>query len=163
GMALLSSLLAMAMLLALGMAIVISATTDTVTNKSARLGSQAFFAADAGIGIARRALEKAFSDRLLPLPSDLASRHASPYIYALNAGYPDTFQLLPDPDTTDGQACTFYSDVKNNAQGLTCVSARDSRFDTLNSTSFSVNVSSLTGTLSLSPVAGSPNTDPTKL
>src|SRR5258708_2127159 len=59
GMALVSVLMASTMLLALGMALVSSATTDLVTCRSTQLGGQAFFVADAGIGIARRAMEKA--------------------------------------------------------------------------------------------------------
>ena len=56
GMALITSLLATTILLALGMAVVLSATTDTVTTKAQRVGEQSFFVADAGVGIARRAM-----------------------------------------------------------------------------------------------------------
>jgi len=52
------------MLLALGMAVVMSATTDTVTTKAQRVGEQSFFVADAGIGIARRAIEQALSEEI---------------------------------------------------------------------------------------------------
>src|SRR5215470_10638537 len=64
GMALITALMSMTMVLALGMAIVFSATTDTITTKTARISEQAFFAADAGVGIARRALAKALDDKL---------------------------------------------------------------------------------------------------
>ena len=163
GMALISALLAMTMLLALGMAVVLSATTDTVTNKSARLGNQAFFAADAGIGIARKAMEKAFRDRLAQLQTDLASGAATPYIYTLSSSYPATFQVLPDPDSTAGQSCTFYSDIRTNAQSLTSVAARNSRLDALNSSAFTVTISPFSGTLSVSPSMPAPNTDLTLL
>src|SRR5438067_2212995 len=52
GIALISTLMVMAMLLALGMAVVYSTTVDTNVTKSQRVGEQSFFAADAGLGSA---------------------------------------------------------------------------------------------------------------
>ena len=46
------------------MAVAMSATTDTVTTKSQRLGEQSFFAADAGVAIARRALSTALQEEI---------------------------------------------------------------------------------------------------
>ena len=59
GIALITALMVTTMLLALGMAVVMSATTDTTINRSHRLGEQAFFAADGGLAVARRALATA--------------------------------------------------------------------------------------------------------
>ena len=50
GIALISTLMAMTMLLALGIAVVYSTTVDNVVTKSQRVGEQSFFAADAGVG-----------------------------------------------------------------------------------------------------------------
>ena len=63
-MALITALLATTIMLALGMAIVFSSTGDTTTTKVQRAGQQAFFAADAGIGIARRALAQALTEQI---------------------------------------------------------------------------------------------------
>lgn len=153
GMAIITALLATTILLALGMAIVFSATMDTVTTKTARLSEQAFFAADAGIGIARRALAKSFEARLDKLKKDLKSGAAVPYLNpARDTANPHVFpnvQLLPDPDTTDGQSCAFYQDVINNAVTLCSDATRNSRLNTLNGTSFTASFSPLSGKLSL--------------
>src|SRR5688500_2869074 len=64
GIALITALMISAILLALGMAVVMSATSDTVMTKSQRVGEQAFFAADAGVAIARRALSTALQEEI---------------------------------------------------------------------------------------------------
>lgn len=151
GMALITALLATTILLALGMAIVFSATMDTVTTKSARFGEQAFFAADAGIGIARRAMAKSFENRLAQLQTDLAAGTRVPYLNPprvdLNT-FPDV-QLLPDPDTPDGQSSTFYSDVLTNAVTLSNDASRNTRLSNLNGASFTASFSPLSGKLEL--------------
>lgn len=151
GMALITALLATTILLALGMAIVFSATMDTVTTKSARISEQAFFAADAGIGIARRAMAKAFEDRLALLKANIAAGTVTPYLNPARVDvntFPDV-QLLPDPDTTAGQASTFYSDVLTNAVTLCNNTSRNSRLSNLNGTSFTATFSPLSGKLEL--------------
>lgn len=151
GVALITALLATTILLALGMAIVFSATTDTVTTKSSRLSEQAFFVADAGIGIARRALAKSFENRLVQLQTDLQNKTVTPYKNPPRVDaqtFPD-IQLLPDPDTTDGQNSAFYSDVLNGAVSLSNDNARRSRLSALNGTSFTASFSQLSGSLDL--------------
>jgi len=151
GMALITALLATTILLALGMAIVFSATMDTVTTKSARFSEQAFFAADAGIGIARRAIAKSFENRLAQLKTDIAAGTVVPYLNPARVDvntFPDV-QLLPDPDTTAGQSSTFYSDVLTNAVSLSNDASRNTRLSNLNGTSFTVNFSPLSGKLEL--------------
>jgi Tfp pilus assembly protein PilX len=64
GIALISALMVMTILLALGIAVVYSTTVDTVVTKSQRVGEESFFAADAGVGIARRALAQAVSEEI---------------------------------------------------------------------------------------------------
>src|SRR5437763_9397263 len=64
GIALISALMVMTMLLALGIAVVYSTTVDNVITKSQRVGEESFFAADAGVGIARRALAQAVSEEI---------------------------------------------------------------------------------------------------
>jgi hypothetical protein len=151
GMALITALLAMSMLLALGMAIVFSATSDTITTKTSRLSQQAFFAADAGVGIARQALVQALNENLNQLKADINSGAATPYNYTAPADiyhFP-TVQLLPDPDTTAGQNSTFYQTVLARAASLSSVAARNDKLDALNSSSFTASFNSLSGTLSL--------------
>ncbi|MFL6212941.1 MAG: hypothetical protein ACJ74J_03505 [Blastocatellia bacterium] len=155
GMALITALLATTMLLALGMAVVFSATSDAVTTKSSRLSEEAFFVADAGIDIARKALTKAFQDRLTQLQTHLAASPPTETPYRNNppaqtGQFPDV-QLLPDPDSTDGQSRQFYRDVLNNAVSLCNVTARNNRLRALNDTSFTVAYGPLSGTVSLVP------------
>lgn len=160
GMALITALLATTILLALGMAIVFSATMDTVTTKSARVGEQAFFAADAGIGIARRAIAKAFEDRLTQLQTDLAAKTVALYKNDPDPTDPQhnfpIVQLLPDPDTTDGQNSTFYSDILTNAIYLCNNTYRNTRMYDLNGTSFTASFSPLSGKLELIRTPGNP-------
>src|SRR2546423_14050198 len=73
GIALISSLLATTVLLALGMAIVFSATVDTVTTKSQRVGEQAFYAADTGLALARRSLITAMSEEMTKIVNGTAT------------------------------------------------------------------------------------------
>lgn len=152
-MALVAALLATTMLLALGMAIVFSATTDTTTTKSSRLSEQAFFVADAGIDVARRALVKAFQDRLTLLQTHMAASPPTETPYINNppsqTGQFPNVQLLPDPDSTDGQNSQFYRDVLTNAASLCNLAARSQRLNTLNGTSFTVSFAPLSGSVSL--------------
>ena len=151
GMALVTALLATTILLALGMAIVFSATMDTVTTKSARISEQAFFAADAGVGIARRAMTKSFENRLTKLQKDLKTGAVTPYLNPPRADlnvFPDV-QIVPDPDTTDGQNSSFYSDVLTGAVTLSNDSARNSRLSSLNGSSFTASISPLSGKVEL--------------
>ncbi len=141
-MALITALLTMAILLALGMAIVFSATTDTVTTKSQRVGEQAFFIADAGIGIARRALAQAFGEELNKIQTGETGFYSGPTSAGANQ-FPDV-QVIPNPDGTWN--IPFYARVKARAEALIRDQARDQLFDQLNGSSFQVNFSPLAGT-----------------
>src|SRR5438477_11674773 len=93
GIALITALLATTILLALGMAVVFSATTDMVTTKTQRVGEQAFFAADGGIGVARRALAQAFSETMDQIKAGtIAFYKKNP---PLAVGYFPDVQVLP--------------------------------------------------------------------
>src|SRR5918999_5255279 len=72
GMALISALMISSIMLALGMAVVFSATTDSTITRSQRIGQQAFFAADAGISIARRALATALEEEIQKIANGTA-------------------------------------------------------------------------------------------
>jgi hypothetical protein len=152
GMALISALMAMTLVLALGMAIVFSATTDTITSRMARQGEQAFFVADAGVGIARRALAQALQDQLATMQAGLnaSPQTFNPYsLTTVTNQFPDVM-LLPDPDTTAGQSSTFYQTVLTNARAIAnSNTTRNSRLDALNGTSFTVSYDGLSGSLSL--------------
>ncbi len=148
GMALITSLLATTMLLGLGMAVVLSATTDTVTTKAQRVGEQSFFVADAGVGIARRALEQALSEEIEKIRDGTTPIYSNPP--ASGGQFPDV-QVIPPPVANGSWVSqpAFYQRVKARADALTRNSARDDEFDQLNGSNFSVTFSPLTGSLTL--------------
>ncbi len=164
GVALISTLLVMTMLLALGIAIVLSSTTDTVTTKSHRVGEQAFYAADTGLSLARRALLTALSEEISKIVSGTATYGQSGSGYYLIDATPadgsfPTVLVIPDPD--DFPAYQFYVNVYARAQQLVASAVADSTystFKTLNDTSFVVVFRPLAGTVDFSPVP----TDPSK-
>ena len=149
GIALISALLASTMLLALGMAVVMSATTDTVTNRAQRVGEQSFFVADAGIGIARRAIEQALAEEIDKIRDGTAPfyRNNPP---ASPGQFPDV-QVIPAPVSSSSWSAQpmFYQNVKTRADQLVRNSIRDQEFDSLNGSSFSVNFKPFTGSLAL--------------
>lgn len=156
-MALITSLLATSMLLVLGMAVVLSATTDTVTTKAQRVGEQSFFVADAGVGIARRAIEQALSEEIEKI------RNGTSPFYRNNpptssGQFPDV-QVIPNPVASSNPDWSdqpvFYRNVKARADQLVRNTARDQEFDQLNGSNFSVGFSPLTGTTTL--VTQTPN------
>ena len=124
GMALVTALLAMTILLALGMAVVFSATTDTVTTKTQRVGQQAFFAADGGIGVARRALAQAFSETMAQISAGTLALYKNNPPTTIGH-FPDV-QVLPPPGNT-----TFYQNVLARAVQLTAATARAQRMEEL--------------------------------
>jgi hypothetical protein len=145
GIALISALLATTMLLALGLAVVFSATTDITTTKIQRLGEQAFFTADAGIGIARRSLAQAFSEEIDKIRAgDVAFYRKNP---ATAVGqFPDV-QVIPPPDGTWNNA--FYQRIRDRALELSANATRTQKFDQVNGTKFTVQFSPLTGSVIL--------------
>lgn len=148
-MALITSLLATTMMLALGMAVVLSATTDTVTTRAQRVGEASFFAADAGVGIARRALEKALSQEIQTIvagtnPFYRNNPPASP------GQFPDV-QVIPNPVASPNWSDQpdFYKRVKVRADNLVRNDLRDQKFDDLNGSNFAVTFRPLTGSVTL--------------
>jgi hypothetical protein len=64
GIALLTALMALALLTAMGLILMLSTTTETAVSNSYRRTSQAFSAADAGIGLARQALRVELAQKI---------------------------------------------------------------------------------------------------
>lgn len=134
GIALITSLLVMTMLLALGVAIVFSTTANTTIVKSQRVGEQSFFVADAGIGIARRALAQAFSEQI-----NLINAGTYPFYSLPDPPSDGTFpniQVIPDPDAAPNDP--FYTRLYSRANELIRITARDQELVDLNGSSFSV-------------------------
>ncbi len=148
GIALITSLLATTMLLALGMAVVLSVTTDTVTTKAQRVGEQSFFVADAGVGIARRALEQALSEEIEKIRDGTTPFYSIPP--ASGGQFPDV-QVIPPPVANGSWSAqpAFYQRVKTRADELVRNTARDDAFDQLNGSNFSVSFRPLTGSITL--------------
>lgn len=155
GAALITALLVTTLMLALGMAAVFSATVDTVTTKSHREGEQAFFTADAGISIARRALVTALTEKIDEI------RAAGPSAYyrnepAATVGQFPNVQIIPNIDPNN----QFYRDLYTRTSQLSAVEARNQRLSTLNGTSFNVVRAELTsGSVTTTPAAGNQATE----
>lgn len=149
GVALIVSLLAMTLLLALGIAVVSSATRDQVTTKIHRVGEQSFFIADAGIGIARQALTQSLSEEIEKIRLGQApffrSNPASP-----GQTFPDV-QVVPDPDEVNQGGNPFYSAVRARTHEISRQTARAQKFDQLNGSSFEITRLQITGNVSQTP------------
>lgn len=153
GIALITALMISAILLALGMAVVMSATSDTATTRSQRVGEQSFFAADAGVAIARRALATALQEEIKKIQDGKATYGENGFYRIGPARSPGEFpdvQVLPDPDVEPNHP--FYENVYKRAQQLATYSKRDERLGELNGTSFAAEFRPLTGTVGLGPV-----------
>jgi hypothetical protein len=155
GIALITALMISAILLALGMAVAMSATSDTITTKSQRVGEQAFFAADAGVAIARRALATAIEEEIKKIQTGQAT-YGDGGFYRVGkpkatGEFPD-IQVLPDPIAEPNHP--FYQNIYNRAEQLTGFDKRDERLDELNGTSFTVEFRPLTGKISLLTTPG---------
>lgn len=145
GIALIVVLLAMTLLLALGIAVVSSATSDNVTTRIERNGQQAFFAADAGIGIARQAIVQALQEQITKVRNGEFAFHRNNPSTAPDE-FPDA-QVIPDPDDVDQSEDPFYEAVFARAQELTQIAARNNRLTQLNGSSFTVSFQPLTGSV----------------
>ena len=142
-MALVAALLATAIMLALGMALVFSASTDTTTTKVQRVGQQAFFAADAGVGVARRAMTQAFSEQIDKVRSEQIAFYKK--VLPAPAGqFPDA-QALPPADGTWSNS--FYSTIRDRAVQLATLEARAQKLDQTNGTKFTVEYSPFSGSI----------------
>ena len=73
GMALVTSLMALLLLTGMGLALVLAVTTETALSGNFRRNEQAFFAADAGVGIAREALRLSLASTIQANASTVAS------------------------------------------------------------------------------------------
>ncbi|MEW6125445.1 MAG: hypothetical protein AB1757_00155 [Acidobacteriota bacterium] len=151
GMALITALLMSAILLALGMAVVMSATTDTIITKSQRLGEQSFFAADAGVAIARRALAEALQEEVEKIQAGTAPFFDSVDETPQSGEFPD-IQVVPNPVTNSNHQ--FYANVKARAEQLARVTARDQMMKDLNGSEFTFNFLPFSGTVTLRKEAG---------
>lgn len=164
GIALISALLATTVLLALGMAIVFSATVDTVTTKSQRVGEQAFYAADTGLALARRSLITALSEELTKIVNGIATYGQDGTGYYQIATTPTdgsfpTVLIVPDPDVVPSYQ--FYTNVYARAQQLVTNATSDSTYSTYSSVAgskFTVVFRPLSGTVDFSPVPTDPST-----
>jgi hypothetical protein len=142
GIALVTSLMSTMFILALGMAVVLSTTTDTGTTRAQRSGEQAFFAADAGIGIARRSLTQAFKEAIAARLINKNPYETEPVFDPPN--FP-AVAVIPDPDGSWNDP--FYAGIKANAEALATTAARVNRFTDINDTTFDVTFYPLTGTI----------------
>jgi type IV pilus assembly PilX-like protein len=149
GIALITALMMSTMLLALGMAIALSTTTDTVISKSQRVGEQAFFAADAGVAIARRAIATAIQEEIKKIQDGTATYGEDGFTRLGNPASPGDFpdfQVVPDPNINNNSTThPFYVNVKNRAIQLAQYSVRDNRIKDLNGSRFTVEYFPMTG------------------
>jgi hypothetical protein len=149
GAALIVALLAMTLLLALGLAVVSSATRDNVTTRINRAGEQSFFIADAGIGIARQAFTQALSEEV-----EKIRQGQSPFFRNNPAQPGQTFpdvQVVPDPDEVNQGGNAFYSAVRVRTHEIARQTARAQRFDELNGSSFEITRLQITGNVLQTP------------
>src|SRR2546423_905332 len=65
GVALVASLMTLLLLTAMGLTIALTATTETAVSANYRRNEQAFFSADAGVGIARESLRIALNNTII--------------------------------------------------------------------------------------------------
>lgn len=148
GIALVTALLATSILLALGVAVVFSATTDQTTTKTHRSGQQAFFAADAGLGVARSALAQAFAEQVDAVRAAGQTAFARNNPPATTGAFPD-IQVVPTPGDGTTKSTNFYNAIRTRALALANHTARAQRLDQLNGSKFAVQYSPLTGNIGL--------------
>ncbi|HVF88810.1 MAG TPA: pilus assembly PilX N-terminal domain-containing protein [Blastocatellia bacterium] len=158
GIALVTALLVSTILLGLGMAVVFSATTDTSITRSQRVSEQAFFAADAGIALGRRALARAVEEEFLKISNGTANYGNRGY-YSLpnipaNGALP-YIEVIPDPVTSPNYQ--FYTNVKNRVGVLTQAAGSKTRLDALNGTSYEVAVVPTSRLITFVPDAANPS------
>ena len=138
GIALVSSMMALLLLTGMGLAIALSATTETAVSANYRRNEQAFFAADAGVGLTREALRIQLNSAI-----QSAATAAAP-----NITFPASGQAFDDSQITN--ILTNSSLTSQSGAPITnALSAVSARASALNSDgSFSV-------AITLAPV-GSP-------
>jgi Tfp pilus assembly protein PilX len=140
GAALLVALLCMTLLFALALALLLSTTTDTLISASYRASEEAFFAADAGIAVGRRAIARSMAEQITAVASNPA-----------HAYRPDS-QVLPDSASAPNSA--FFRDVSARAADI----ANDESRSTLaNESRYQIEVVALEGGPTTSPVRNPTN------
>jgi hypothetical protein len=125
----------MSLLYALGLALLLSSTTDTLISTSYRASEEAFFAADAGVAVGRRAIAKAFAEQV----SLVAAGTVPPFD-------PEN-QILPDSDASPN--AEFFRRVSERAAEIANV---DSRSDLPNESKYQIEMLSFEGGPTTSPV-----------
>lgn len=145
GIALITSLLASTMLLGLGMAVVLSATSSTAVTMGQRTSEQAFLAADAGIAIGRKCLAEALNERINNVSNGVAS------YYSTLATSPMVF---PDPNSN---VDWYNTNIRPTALALARDSVRKQKFSDLNGSSFDVAYAFMGGDASVIANPSAPN------
>jgi hypothetical protein len=132
GIALITSLLASTMLLALGMTVVLSATNSTAVTMGQRTNEQAFLTADAGIAIARKCLAQALDEQLVNVANGTAS------FFSNSSSNPKVF---PDMNADANWQTWYQAHVLNRAIQLAQDSTRLQKFSDLNGSKYKVTFS----------------------
>lgn len=140
GAALITALLCMTLLYALALALLLSTTTDTLITSSYRASEEAFFAADAGIAMGRRAVAKAVSEQITAIAEGRAP-----------AFRPET-QILPD--STAAPDSPFFNAIRSRAASLANSEAR-SQFS--NDAQYQIEILSVEGGPSTTPIRNEAN------
>ncbi len=140
GAALITALLCMTLLYALALALLLSTTTDTLITASYRASEEAFFAADAGISMGRRAVAKAVAEQITAIAENRAP-----------AFRPDS-QILPD--STSGSGSPFFAAIRTRAAEFANSEAR-STFT--NDAQYQIEILSIEGGPSTTPIRNEAN------
>lgn len=125
----------MTLLYALALALLLSTTTDTLISSSYRASEEAFFAADAGIAMGRRAVAKAVSEQIT-----LIAEGKAPVFQAET-------QILPD--STSAPSSPFFAAIRTRATAIANSETR-SRFS--NEAQYQIEILSIEGGPSTAPI-----------
>ncbi len=142
GIALITSLLISTLLLALGIAVTFSTTSDTVISRSHRVGEQAFFAADSGLALGRRALAAAIEEEFTSIKegkADYGQNGTGFYktpVPTEDGSLDQAVEIIPDPVTNPNYQ--FYVNVRERAAALVTAADSRGRLAALNGTSYTV-------------------------
>lgn len=140
GAALITALLCMTLLYALALALLLSTTTDTLITASYRASEEAFFAADAGISMGRRAVAKAVAEQIT-----LIAQNKAP------AFRPES-QILPD--SASAPESPFFAAIRSRAAEFANSEARSSF---TNDAQYQIEILSIEGGPSTTPIRNEAN------
>jgi hypothetical protein len=132
GIALITSLLAISMMLALGLALLLSVTIDTKTSGLSRSASAALLAADTGLTVGRSALKKAMIGQLQSIK---AGTTALASVTSVTGQFPDVL-VFPDPGSSAN--AQYYKTLLATAVGYATNSTRNSTLTNANGSSFAI-------------------------